>query len=589
METLKKNITLSVIIPSYKFDKYILQCVESVLSQKTNFDFEILIRDDHSGDDTNRILIENFSQDPRIKIFLSEENLGACGNIRFLLENCKGKYVTILDGDDYLNNDHKFQMQVDFLESNPEYIMHSTGYMSLLPDGSIDPPEPGYNRFPKQDEVTTNDLLESNIVSFGRMFRNLPNSIKPWMYDFPYLDWAFNYEMSLLGKIRCDTWNCGVYRHNPDGMFSLKSEEDKERNNIIGIDIIKKREQIRKTRTISIVDCFVHDKNVEANLESCIERLKEGGHDVFLVSNTAVSKSILEKVDYHLYDSRNQLFRKEYPGVLDVDFWSNQGNFTVHNMKSGLQKHGLSVLINLFNVLDICKNLGYTHFQRFETDDLYGEKSMEWISGIPEVVIWNNKKGLFYLNENNIPSDASFHYFFCEIDHFLSIMPRISREEDYEKYLIDVQGNRDFRIVEVYMYDNVKKSPEDLVIRDGGTQMTEDFSDTIWNTVVSASNLPTKYRGCITDLYQIRNVHGNPEGYGLYSQNYLDRDVLRRIVVHIEGSQKLEIHHKLTGRNSWWLNNLSGSPYKIEVYENEELLYSSLKEENCKSYIQSNF
>lgn len=588
MEALVNDIVLSVIIPSYKFDKYILQCVESVVSQETNFEFEILIRDDHSGDNTNRILKENFSNDPRIKVFLSEENLGACGNISFLLEKCKGKYVTILDGDDYLNNNHKFQMQVDFLESNPDYVMHSTGYMSLLPDGTIDPPEPGYNRFPKKEEVTTEDLLESNIVSFGRMFRRMPNQIKKWMYDFPYLDWAFNYEMSLRGKIRCDNWNCGVYRHNSDGMFSLKSEIDKKTNNEIGVNIIRKRESIRKTRTISIVDCFVHDKKVESNLEACIKRLKENGHDVFLVSNTAVSKDILESVDYHLYDSRNQLFKKEYPGVIDVDFWTNHGNFTVHNMKSGLQKHGLSVLINLFNVLDICKNLGYTHFQRFETDDLYGEKSMHRIASIPGEILSDDKKGLFYLNELNVPSDASFHYFFCEIEHFLKIMPRISKEEDYEKYLMDIQGSRDFRIVEVYIYDHVKKAKDSLVLRDGGTQMNEDFPDTIWNTVVSASNLSAKYRGCVTDLYPIVDIRGNLDGYCLYSQNYLDRDVIRRIVVYSEGSEKFEVVHKLVGRNSWWLNNLLGTPYKIDVYENQEFLYSSIIEENTGSYIQSN-
>jgi glycosyltransferase involved in cell wall biosynthesis len=580
---------LSVVIPAYRFDEYIIECVNSVLSQRTNFNFEILIRDDHSGDNTNRILRENFSSHPKVKILESDRNLGAYGNIKLLLEKAVGKYITILDGDDYLSNDQKLQMQVDFLEANPEYVMHSTGYISLLPDGSIDPPEPGHNRFPKQNEVITEDLLESNIVSFGRMFRNIPGSVKSWMETFPYLDWAFNYEMSLHGKIRCDDWNCGVYRHNSQGMFSLKSEEDKLENNKAGIEIIKKRELLRKSKTISIVDCFVHDKKVEANLKKCIERLKNNGHDIFLISNTPLERTLIEMVDYHFYDRRNQLFKKEYPGVIDVDFWTNQGSFTVHNMKSGLQKHGLSVMINLFNALDICKNIGYTHFQRFETDDLYGPDSMDWISKIPETVITDDKNGLFYLNEYNNPPDASFHYFFCEIEKFISIMPRISCEEDYEKYLIDIQGNRNFRIVETYIYDNIKKSSDgSLLIRDGGDQMISDFPDTSWNTVVSASNLPSKYKGCLTDLYQIKDSLGNSNGYCLYSQNYLDQEILRRIVIYNENSESFEIHHKLEGRNSWWLNNLTGVPLRIEVYQGGELIYSQTREENSGSYIQSN-
>ena len=49
---------LSVIIPAYNFENYIVECVRYVTSQNTNFDFEILIRDDNSGDGTNKLLKE---------------------------------------------------------------------------------------------------------------------------------------------------------------------------------------------------------------------------------------------------------------------------------------------------------------------------------------------------------------------------------------------------------------------------------------------------------------------------------------------------------------------------------------------------
>ena len=577
---------LSVIIPAYNFENYIVECVRSVTSQNTNFDLEILVRDDHSGDNTNNILRENFSDDHRIRIFESTENLGAYGNIKYLLENSRGKYATILDGDDYLNNVNKFQMQIDFLENNPEYVMHSTGYVNLLPDGTFDPIEPGYSIFQRKNEVDTKDLLHSNIVSFGRVFKNIPGTMGEWMRDFPYLDWAFNYEISLRGKIRCDNWNCGVYRHSEHGMFSLRSEEEKNDNNIKAIGIIEKRETLRKSKTISIIDCFVHDAKVESNLIACINRLKLNGQDVFLVSNTSIRKEILDRVDYHFYDSRNQLFKKDYPDVKDVDFWSDQGHFTVHNLKSGLQKHGLSVLVNLFNVLDIAKNIGYTHFQRFETDDLYGIKSMEWISQIPEMVIKNDKKGLFYLNESNYPKDASFHYFFCEIDHFMKTMPRISKEEDYGDYLMNIQGSRDFKIVEAYIYDNLDKGS--VLIREGNIEMKSDFPDTTWNTVVSVSNLPTKYKGCISGIYRKLDNAGNHTGYCLYSQNYLDNEVTRKIVVHTPDSEDAVIYHKLVGRDSWWLNDIEGEPANIDVYEGDLIVYSLTTQENMNSYIQIN-
>jgi glycosyltransferase involved in cell wall biosynthesis len=577
---------LSVIIPAYNFEDYIVECVRSVTSQITNFDFEILVRDDHSGDNTNKLLREEFGSDPRVVIFDSSENLGAYDNIKYLLEISQGKYATILDGDDYLNNPHKFQMQIDFLESNPDYIMNSTGYVSLLSDGSLDPPEPGHNRFPKKNEVTTEDLLESNIVSFGRTFRNTPGILKEWMRDFPYLDWGFNYEISLHGRIRCDDWNSGVYRHSKNGMFSLKTEEEKEKNNIRGIEMLKIRENLRKMKTISIVDCFIHDKNVEYNLVNCIKRLKDNEHDVFLISNTPIEKNIIERVDYYLYDNRNQLFEKDYDGTSDVDFWTDCGYFIVHNMKSGIQKHGLSVLINLFNALRISKELGYTHFQRFETDDLYGPLSLDWIDKIPKFIQDQSKKGLFYINRHNSPPDASFHYFNCEIEYFLNEFTNIKSEEDYEKFLLESQGNKKFRIVEEFLYHHIVERESELILKDGG-KMSEDFPDTVWNTVCSSSNLPAKYKGCITGIYQVYRGGQKENFLHLYSSNYLDSSKERIIRVEYRETEILsfDINHSLPVKSSWCLNQIPITTESILVFENGELLYTE-KIEDVKSHIE---
>jgi glycosyltransferase involved in cell wall biosynthesis len=581
------NPTLSVIVPAYKFEKYITECVDSVLMQNVDFGIEVLIRDDFSGDRTEEIVEEKYSNDNRVRIFKSTENLGAYGNIKFLLENSRGKYASILDGDDYLIEMNKFAQQIEFLETNKNYIMSSTGYKTLLPDGTFDPPEPWFSTLPIKTMVTTDDLLISNSVSFGRVFRNIPGVLQDWMRDFPFLDWAFNYQISLLGKIRCEIYRGGIYRHHEGGEFSLMSKDEKKKLNNKCIKIIKERQEMNKNKTISIIDCFVHDRNVEINLVKAIDRLKENGHDVLLVSNTTVSKEILDRVDYYLYDKRNQLFRKEYENVADVDFWSDHGGFVVHNWKSGLQKHGLSVLINLFNAIDLAKNLGYTHFQRFETDDLYGPESMNWIGSIPNYVAESGKKGMFYLNPDNSPADASFHYFFCEIDYFKEIMQRISSEEDYERYLQDFYGSRSFKIVETYLYDHVIKndSSDLLVKRNGGDEMLSNFPDTVWNTVVSSSNLPGKYKGCITDIYRVLDSSSNFVRHCVYSSNYHERHVIRKIKVKMEGGAWTELEHNMGGKGAWCLNDLPGNAMAIDVYENDELIYSHL-DENNRSYIQ---
>lgn len=584
---------LSVIIPAYKFERYILQCVNSVLSQKTNFFFEVLIRDDHSGDSTNHILSENFSDHPAVKILKSDKNVGAYENIRILLNESRGKYIAYLDGDDYYDDPDKLQKQIDFLENNPDYVMHSTGYRYVDEENNLMPPCDVGGRwlFPMVSNVKTEDLLDKNIVGFGRVFRNSPNLLKPEYSDITYVDWVTNVELSFLGKIRCEEWPSGFYRISDSGAFSKVSEEGKERERIRVSEIIKKRYKEKmenRRKVISIVDCFVHDSIVQRNLHSCLERLKRREHDVFLISNTRVDTDTLNLSDYYFYDKRNQLFKGEYTNVPGVRFWVSKGQFTVYTVKSGVQRHGLSVLINLFNALHYCKRLGYTHFQRFETDDLFGEESMDWISKVPDYVETLGKRGLFYFNPFNNPRDVSFHYFYCEIDYFLKVIPDIQSEEDYQKFLIDISGGLDFRIVENFLCESIllEDLSQEIILKEG-EDIKEDFKDTIWNTVTSSSNMKECYRGCVSEIYyEYRGEYSNENKTGvlLHSENYSDRKVDRIIILHLDNGDELAFNHKLEGRGCWSNIKVPENFSFIEVFEDEELLYTQSKDD-VRNYI----
>ena len=135
---------LSVIILSYKFKDYIKQAIESVLNQQTNFEFELLIRDDFSNDGTEELIIETLKSNTNNKVtirhFLSNENWGGFNNLKFLLESCEGEYISYLDGDDFYSDMNKLQHQVDFLDNNLEYSLHSTSCYNLnkFPNDSIE-------------------------------------------------------------------------------------------------------------------------------------------------------------------------------------------------------------------------------------------------------------------------------------------------------------------------------------------------------------------------------------------------------------------------------------------------------------------
>jgi hypothetical protein len=247
--------------------------------------------------------------------------------------------------------------------------------------------------------------------------------MKEYFKNLPYVDWPLNYEISKYGLVKCLHKCGGIYRISDDGIFSNTPEEEKNKKNIIISNELKKQNIKDKIKTITIVDCFIHNENILSKLELCVTNLRKHNHTILLVSNTIVPEHILKSVDYYLYNSNNILFEGEYTNSEPVTFWKNLGGLTVNDVLNTIQKHGLPVMVNLFNSLDLAKSLGFTHFQRIEVDDLYSEDGYNYMSTIPLLCFENNKKGVFYFNEGK---DVSFHYFYSEIDYFLQIINRIN-------------------------------------------------------------------------------------------------------------------------------------------------------------------
>jgi len=117
-----KDFLVSVFMMTYNHEKYIAQAIGSVLMQQTNFEFEIVIGEDCSTDRTREIVLEYKAKYPeKIKLLLQEKNVGAMQNQIDTLRACTGKYIALLEGDDYWTDPYKLQKQVDFLEANPDY------------------------------------------------------------------------------------------------------------------------------------------------------------------------------------------------------------------------------------------------------------------------------------------------------------------------------------------------------------------------------------------------------------------------------------------------------------------------------------
>lgn len=112
---------ISVIVPVYKVEKYIRKCVNSILSQ-TFSDFELFLVDDGSPDDCGKICDEYAKKDDRI-IVIHKENGGLSDARNVAMDRMTGKYVTFIDSDDYVAENHLETLLNSLIQTNADIAM----------------------------------------------------------------------------------------------------------------------------------------------------------------------------------------------------------------------------------------------------------------------------------------------------------------------------------------------------------------------------------------------------------------------------------------------------------------------------------
>lgn len=115
---------VTIVITTYNQELYIEETLKSVLNQKTDFEYKILVADDASIDNTCKI-VKQYQEKFPDKIILRENevNVGSLKNSNRAFNEVKSPYMSFLDGDDYWINENRLQMQVDFLDKHPEYTI----------------------------------------------------------------------------------------------------------------------------------------------------------------------------------------------------------------------------------------------------------------------------------------------------------------------------------------------------------------------------------------------------------------------------------------------------------------------------------
>ena len=251
------KVKVSVCVLTYNHEKYIEKCLQSLVDQVTNFQYEIIVGEDCSTDGT-RAIVEAFAHryPDKVRPILHEKNLGGTGNYLNIIAKVRGEYISYMDGDDYALPG-KLQAQADHLDLHPEcaVIWHRMkvldGKTGRIVDDLIDVallPKDGFNQ---------QDLLRIGSVAChsSKMYRATANKI-----DYPFnefLDYSCAVENLRFGKGQYIDNFLGVYRAN----IGIMQSGDKIRFLLLNhLDwFLQKYPQYAKDTSAHVVRLFIGD------------------------------------------------------------------------------------------------------------------------------------------------------------------------------------------------------------------------------------------------------------------------------------------------------------------------------------------
>ena len=225
---------VDVIVVTYNHAKYIEECLNSILNQKTNFPVRIIIGEDESSDGNREICQRFQKQYPnRIKLLLGKRSEAMTikgrptGRRNFLncLAEVKAKYTALCDGDDYWSDDTKLQQQIDFLETNDDFSIsfHKT---QEYWENTKEWKEVNLN----EPKVSDFEYLVKNswyIRTASMVYRNSCFKIPHWFNDVQSADYAMQLILTEDGsKIHYINQSMAVYRRLSTGISQTKMHDD---------------------------------------------------------------------------------------------------------------------------------------------------------------------------------------------------------------------------------------------------------------------------------------------------------------------------------------------------------------------------
>ena len=223
---------VSVCVQTYQHANYIKECLDGILSQKTDFDFEILLGEDDSSDGTREICVDYASRyTDKIRLFLHhrENNIKIRGqptgrfNFLYDLYSSQGKYIALCEGDDYWTDPLKLQKQVDFLEKNEGYSMCFTHQLVVSKTGEVQSSNHYENKVYSTSNIIKGFIPGTQTILF-RNIECLPQMLAKFSSS-PSGDRMLAYCCSFFGDLHLLPEFTAAYRQTGEGVWTSFSKQ----------------------------------------------------------------------------------------------------------------------------------------------------------------------------------------------------------------------------------------------------------------------------------------------------------------------------------------------------------------------------
>lgn len=217
---------VSIFCVSYNHEQFIAQALDGFVMQKTNFDYEIVISDDCSTDNTKSIINEYIKKYPKLfKDVSPRKNLGMQKNWLHTLNACTGKYIALCEGDDYWTDANKLQKQVDFMEQHEDCALtyHPVEIINNEKLNRTYPYDAPIDVASTSDVIMFHFIPTCSVMFTAKSVEKLP----PWLKKARSFDIAIEMIISLSGKMIYISNAMAAYRQHSGGISKSKEHQQK--------------------------------------------------------------------------------------------------------------------------------------------------------------------------------------------------------------------------------------------------------------------------------------------------------------------------------------------------------------------------